>query len=85
MFVATVRLKGPSSRETFDVWRVLSKDGQVQAAVTLSGKDKSVSFTTTNTLNGQQIISFDRGIEVSKTFTVHYRNKAHRDCTSLEG
>ncbi|XP_073669277.1 uncharacterized protein [Paramisgurnus dabryanus] len=63
VFVATLRLRGPSNTEKFDVWRVLSKDGQVQAAVTLSGNDKSVRFTTTNTLNGQQIITFDRGIE----------------------
>ncbi|XP_073669224.1 uncharacterized protein [Paramisgurnus dabryanus] len=63
VFVATLRLRGPSNTEKFDVWRVLSKDGQVQAAVTLSGNEKSVSFTTTNTLNGQQIITFDRGIE----------------------
>ncbi|XP_056595060.1 collagen alpha-1(XXI) chain [Triplophysa dalaica] len=63
VFVSTVRLKGPARKEKFDLWRVLSKDGQVQVAVTLSGKDKSVSFTTTNTLNGHQIISFDKNIE----------------------
>ncbi|XP_057179067.1 collagen alpha-1(XXI) chain [Triplophysa rosa] len=63
VFVSTVRLKGPARKERFDLWRVLSKDGQVQAAVIMSGKDKSVSFTTTNTLNGHQIITFDKEVE----------------------
>ncbi|XP_067291571.1 collagen alpha-1(XXI) chain [Pseudorasbora parva] len=64
VFVSTVRLKGPSSREKFDLWRVLSKDGQIQAAVTLSGLDKSVTFSTTDMLNEEQRATFDaQGIE----------------------
>uniref|UniRef100_A0A673JSW3 Collagen alpha-1(XXI) chain n=1 Tax=Sinocyclocheilus rhinocerous TaxID=307959 RepID=A0A673JSW3_9TELE len=59
VFVSTLRLKGPSSREKLDLWRVLSKDGQIQAAVTLNGLDKSVIFTTTNTVNEEQIVTFD--------------------------
>uniref|UniRef100_A0A671RDK7 Collagen alpha-1(XXI) chain n=1 Tax=Sinocyclocheilus anshuiensis TaxID=1608454 RepID=A0A671RDK7_9TELE len=59
VFVSTLRLKGPSSREKLDLWRVLSKDGQIQAAVTLNGQDKSVIFTTTNTVNEEQIVTFD--------------------------
>uniref|UniRef100_A0A8D0A1B0 Collagen alpha-1(XXI) chain n=1 Tax=Sander lucioperca TaxID=283035 RepID=A0A8D0A1B0_SANLU len=47
VFVATLRLKGSSSMLTFDLWRVLSKDKEIQAAVTLNGKDKTVIFTTT--------------------------------------
>uniref|UniRef100_A0A673LUL7 VWFA domain-containing protein n=1 Tax=Sinocyclocheilus rhinocerous TaxID=307959 RepID=A0A673LUL7_9TELE len=59
VFVSTLRLKGPSSREKLDLWRVLSKDGQIQAAVTLNGLDKSVIFTSTNTVNEGQIVTFD--------------------------
>uniref|UniRef100_A0A8C1V8W1 Collagen alpha-1(XXI) chain n=1 Tax=Cyprinus carpio TaxID=7962 RepID=A0A8C1V8W1_CYPCA len=59
VFVSTLRLKGPSSREKLDLWRVLSKDGQIQAAVTLNGLHKSVIFTTTNTVNEEQIVTFD--------------------------
>uniref|UniRef100_A0A8C2CS92 Collagen alpha-1(XXI) chain n=1 Tax=Cyprinus carpio TaxID=7962 RepID=A0A8C2CS92_CYPCA len=59
VFVSTLRLKGPSSREKLDLWRVVSKDGQIQAAVTLNGLHKSVIFTTTNTVNEEQIVTFD--------------------------
>uniref|UniRef100_A0A3B4TAF3 Si:dkey-225n22.4 n=1 Tax=Seriola dumerili TaxID=41447 RepID=A0A3B4TAF3_SERDU len=57
VFVATLRLKGPSSRLTFDLWRVLSKDMEIQAAVTLSGKDKTVTFTTTSLTEKEQRIT----------------------------
>uniref|UniRef100_A0A8C1UF55 Collagen alpha-1(XXI) chain n=1 Tax=Cyprinus carpio TaxID=7962 RepID=A0A8C1UF55_CYPCA len=59
VFVSTLRLKGSSSREKLDLWRVLSKDGQIQAAVTLNGLHKSVIFTSTNTVNEEQIVTFD--------------------------
>ncbi len=69
MFVSTLRLKGPSSREKLDLWRVLSKDGRIQAAITLNGLDKSVTFTTTNTVNEEQIVTFDaQGTEVSEIY-----------------
>ncbi|XP_036410946.1 collagen alpha-1(XXI) chain-like [Megalops cyprinoides] len=58
VFVATLRLKAPTNLEKFDLWRVLSKDGVTQAAVTLNGGDKSVTFTTTNSINQEQIVSF---------------------------
>uniref|UniRef100_A0A674MLG4 Si:dkey-225n22.4 n=1 Tax=Takifugu rubripes TaxID=31033 RepID=A0A674MLG4_TAKRU len=47
VFVATLRIKASSSKLTFDLWRVLSKDKEIQAAVTLNGKDKSVIFVAT--------------------------------------
>ncbi len=69
VFVSTLRLKGPSSREKLDLWRVLSKDGRIQAAVTLNGQDKSVIFTTTNTVNEEQIVTFDaKSTEVSEIY-----------------
>uniref|UniRef100_A0A3P8SYI1 Collagen alpha-1(XXI) chain n=1 Tax=Amphiprion percula TaxID=161767 RepID=A0A3P8SYI1_AMPPE len=58
VFVATVRLKGTSSKLPFDLWRVLSKDKEVQAAVTLSGKDKAVTFTTTSMTEKEQRVIF---------------------------
>uniref|UniRef100_A0A673LWR4 VWFA domain-containing protein n=1 Tax=Sinocyclocheilus rhinocerous TaxID=307959 RepID=A0A673LWR4_9TELE len=72
VFVSTLRLKGPSSREKLDLWRVLSKDGQIQAAVTLNGLDKSVIFTSTNTVNEGQIVTFDaQGTEASEIYQQH--------------
>lgn len=64
VFVATLRLKGSSRQLTFDLWRVLSKDKAIQAAVTLSGKDKSVIFTTTSTTENEQRITFKAGFQV---------------------
>ncbi|XP_030623487.1 collagen alpha-1(XXI) chain [Chanos chanos] len=64
VFVATVRLKGLSRREKFDLWRVVAKNGAIQAAVTLDGPAKSVLFTTTNKENEEQIVIFNaQGIE----------------------
>ncbi|XP_077952928.1 collagen alpha-1(XXI) chain-like isoform X1 [Gasterosteus aculeatus] len=62
VFIATLRLKGTSSRLTFDLWRVLSKDKEIQVAVTLSGKDKSVVFTTTSLTAEEQRVTF-RGVQ----------------------
>ncbi|XP_026106293.1 collagen alpha-1(XXI) chain-like [Carassius auratus] len=59
VFVSTLRLRGSSRREKLDLWRVLSKDGQIQAAVTLNGLDKSVIFTSTDTVNEEQRVTFD--------------------------
>uniref|UniRef100_A0A3Q3W009 VWFA domain-containing protein n=1 Tax=Mola mola TaxID=94237 RepID=A0A3Q3W009_MOLML len=61
VFVATVRLKGSSSKMTFDLWRVLSMDKKIQAAVTLSGKDKSVIFTTTSIKGKEQRVALYDG------------------------
>ncbi|KAB5586499.1 hypothetical protein PHYPO_G00002420 [Pangasianodon hypophthalmus] len=59
VFVATLQLKGTASREKFDLWRVLSKDQEVQVAVTLHGQENSVTFTTTNMASGVQAVTFD--------------------------
>lgn len=64
MFVATLRLKGSSGKLTYDLWRVLSQDKKIQAAVTLSGKDKSVAFTTTSVTNKEQTVVFRDGYQV---------------------
>lgn len=64
VFVATVRIKTPSSRMTFDLWRVLSKDKKIQAAVTLNGKDKTVRFSTTRSGDKQQRVVFKEGFQV---------------------
>lgn len=65
VFVATLRLKRSSSKMTFDLWRVLSKDKEIQAAVTLSGKEKTVVFTTTSTKEKEQKVVFTEGFQVS--------------------
>ncbi|XP_035269109.1 collagen alpha-1(XXI) chain [Anguilla anguilla] len=56
VFVATLRLKAPTNLVKFDLWRILSKDGIYQAAVTLNGVEKSLTFTTTHTINEEQIV-----------------------------
>lgn len=63
VFVATLRLKGTSSKMIFDLWRVLSKDKEIQAAVTLNGKDKSVIFTTTSMIKREQRAIFKTGFQ----------------------
>ncbi|XP_029314056.1 collagen alpha-1(XXI) chain [Cottoperca gobio] len=63
VFVATLRLKGSSSKLTFDLWRVVSKDEEIQAAVTLSGKDKTVIFTTTSRTGKWQRVTFKAGFQ----------------------
>lgn len=70
VFVATLRLKGSSSKLTFDLWRVLSKDKAIQAAVTLSGKEKTVIFTTTSTKEKEQRVVFKEGFQVNIWITL---------------
>ncbi|XP_030253405.1 collagen alpha-1(XXI) chain [Sparus aurata] len=72
VFVATLRLKGSSSKLTFDLWRVLSKDRKIQAAVTLSGKDKTVIFTTTSVTEKEQRVIF------KASFQTLYDGKWHQ-------
>ncbi|KAM8731700.1 collagen alpha-1(XXI) chain-like [Acanthopagrus schlegelii] len=72
VFVATLRLKGSSSKLTFDLWRVLSKDKKIQAAVTLSGKDKTVIFTTTSVTEKEQRVTF------KASFQTLYDGKWHQ-------
>uniref|UniRef100_A0A3Q2VID4 Collagen alpha-1(XXI) chain n=2 Tax=Haplochromini TaxID=319058 RepID=A0A3Q2VID4_HAPBU len=68
VFVSTLRLKGISSKLSFDLWRVLSKDKAIQAAVTLSGKDKTVTFTTTSTTEKEQKAVFKTGFQVGTLY-----------------
>ncbi|XP_054893117.1 collagen alpha-1(XXI) chain [Poeciliopsis prolifica] len=63
VFVATLRLKGNSSQSIFDLWRVLSKNKEIQAAVTLNGKDQSVIFTTTSVTEAEQKAIFKKGFK----------------------
>ncbi|XP_062335756.1 collagen alpha-1(XXI) chain [Osmerus eperlanus] len=58
VFVATLRLRGPAARQRVDLWRVLSRDGETQAAVTLNGRDNTVTFTTTSTSHLEQTVTF---------------------------
>ncbi|XP_075684282.1 uncharacterized protein LOC142652516 [Rhinoderma darwinii] len=58
VFVATIRLKAPETQEVVDLWRILSKAGEVQAAVTLDGTDSSVIFTVTQMNENYQVIKF---------------------------
>lgn len=71
MFVATLRLKGSSSKLMFDLWRVLSKEKEVQAAVTLSGKEKAVIFTTTSMTDREQRVMFKSGFQVGISIKFH--------------
>uniref|UniRef100_A0A668ULI8 Collagen alpha-1(XXI) chain n=1 Tax=Oreochromis aureus TaxID=47969 RepID=A0A668ULI8_OREAU len=68
VFVSTLRLKGISSKLSFDLWRVLSKDKAIQAAVTLSGKEKTVTFTTTSTTEKEQKAVFKTGFQVGTLY-----------------
>ncbi|XP_018415840.1 PREDICTED: collagen alpha-1(XXI) chain-like [Nanorana parkeri] len=58
VFVATIRLQSPEKQDIIDLWRILSNAGEVQAAVTLDGTDKSVIFTVTQLNANSQVIKF---------------------------
>ncbi len=79
VFVATLRLKGSSSKVTFDLWRVLSKDKEIQAAVTLSGKDKTVILTTTSMTEKEQRVIFKAGFQVGIRIEFHVHTRSIRD------
>lgn len=55
VFVSTQRFK---VKKTWDLWRILSQDGTPQIAVTVIGEKKTLSFTTTNLVNGNQVVTF---------------------------
>ncbi|XP_038666145.1 collagen alpha-1(XXI) chain [Scyliorhinus canicula] len=61
VFVATLRLQSPTNKQKFDLWRILSKEGIVQASVTIDGKQQSVFFTTTSLANEIQTVTFKDG------------------------
>ncbi|XP_069815769.1 collagen alpha-1(XXI) chain-like [Dendropsophus ebraccatus] len=67
VFVATIRLKAPETQEVVDLWRILSKAGVVQAAVTLDGRDTSVIFTVTQINENNQVIKF-KGSKLKELF-----------------
>lgn len=78
VFVATLRLKGPSSKLTFDLWRVLSVDRKIQAAVSLSGKDKTVAFASTGVAVKKQSVVFRSGFQVwacSESSSFQFRSR----------
>lgn len=61
VFVATLRYKGSLAEEEWDLWRVQTRDGKPQMAVTLNGFDHTVMFTTTSKApNGIQTVTFSQ-------------------------
>ncbi|XP_068184285.1 collagen alpha-1(XXI) chain isoform X2 [Antennarius striatus] len=48
VFVATLRYEGSVVLEEWDMWRIQTRDGEPQMAVTLNGLDRTVKFTTTS-------------------------------------
>ncbi|TRY89144.1 hypothetical protein DNTS_018070, partial [Danionella cerebrum] len=58
VFVSTLRLRASSSRGALDLWRVSSRDGRIQAAVTLNGGEKSVFFSSTHSSSEEQRVRF---------------------------
>ncbi|XP_063772798.1 collagen alpha-1(XXI) chain [Pseudophryne corroboree] len=55
VFVSTQRFK---IKKKWDLWRIVALDGTIQAAVSINGEDKSLSFTTTSQTNDTQVITF---------------------------
>ncbi|XP_060895597.1 collagen alpha-1(XXI) chain isoform X2 [Labrus mixtus] len=61
VFVATMRYKGSVTMEDWDLWRIQTRDGRPQMAVTLNGLDRTVMFTTTSTApSGIQTVTFSQ-------------------------
>ncbi|XP_029137391.2 collagen alpha-1(XXI) chain isoform X3 [Labrus bergylta] len=61
VFVATMRYKGSVTIEDWDLWRIQTRDGRPQMAVTLNGLDRTVMFTTTSTApSGIQTVTFSQ-------------------------
>ncbi|KAM9809353.1 collagen alpha-1(XXI) chain isoform X1 [Syngnathus typhle] len=61
VFVATLRYKGSVALEEWDLWRIQTRDGRPQMAVTMNGLDGTVQFTTTShSLSGTQTVTFSR-------------------------
>lgn len=61
MFVATLKYKGSLLTEDWDLWRIQTRDGESQMAVTLSGLKRTVMFTTTSTApSGIQTVVFSK-------------------------
>uniref|UniRef100_A0A673B582 Collagen alpha-1(XXI) chain n=1 Tax=Sphaeramia orbicularis TaxID=375764 RepID=A0A673B582_9TELE len=61
VFVATLRYKGSVTIEEWDLWRIQTRDGKPQMAVTLNGVHRTVSFTTTSEApSGTQTVTFSQ-------------------------
>ncbi|XP_071336956.1 collagen alpha-1(XXI) chain isoform X2 [Trachinotus anak] len=61
VFVATLRYKGSVANEEWDLWRVQTRDGKPQMAVTLNGLEQTVKFTTTSDApSGTQTVTFSK-------------------------
>ncbi|XP_032397057.1 collagen alpha-1(XXI) chain isoform X3 [Etheostoma spectabile] len=61
VFVATLRYKGSVANEEWDVWRIQTRDGKPQMAVTLNGVKRNVMFTTTSeSASGIQTVTFSQ-------------------------
>ncbi|KAM6916619.1 uncharacterized protein col21a1 [Xenentodon cancila] len=61
VFVATLRYKGSVTAEEWDLWRIQTRDGNPQMAVTLNGLERTVTFTTTsNAPSETQTVTFSQ-------------------------
>ncbi|XP_040905670.1 collagen alpha-1(XXI) chain isoform X2 [Toxotes jaculatrix] len=61
VFVATLRYKGSVTVEEWDLWRIQTRDGKPQMAVTLNGLDRTIMFTTTSEApSGTQTVTFSQ-------------------------
>ncbi|XP_043856010.1 collagen alpha-1(XXI) chain [Dromiciops gliroides] len=62
VYVSTQRFK---VKKRWDLWRIITSDGRPQIAVTLSGTEKTLSFTTTSIMNGTQVVVFaEPGVKI---------------------
>uniref|UniRef100_A0A3Q3DG86 Collagen alpha-1(XXI) chain n=1 Tax=Hippocampus comes TaxID=109280 RepID=A0A3Q3DG86_HIPCM len=65
VFVATLRYKGSVALEQWDLWRIQTRDGRPQMAVTLNGLHGTVQFTTTShSLTGTQTVTFSQNTKL---------------------
>ncbi|XP_058239137.1 collagen alpha-1(XXI) chain isoform X1 [Hemibagrus wyckioides] len=61
VFVATLKYKGSVLTEDWDLWRIQTRNGEPQMAVTLNGMKRTVTFTTTSTAySGTQTVVFSK-------------------------
>lgn len=76
VFVATLRYKGSVTKEEWDVWRIQTRDGKPQMAVTLNGVDRAVMFTTTSKApSGTQTVTFKHHTSRVKTLLILFTFK----------
>lgn len=76
VFVATMRYKGSVAVEEWDLWRVQTRDGRPQMAVSLNGLDRTIMFTTTsNSASGTQTVTFSQQTSRVKCFLSNWPMK----------